>query len=133
MTTFESTPKITPYSQEIVFDALSDFNHFGDLIPDGKVKSWQSTGDTCRFTVDGMGELGLRIAERQQFELIRYTGDGKVPFLFNLTVRLAAREQGTEVVLALAASLNPMMKLIAEGPIAKFLDLVSDAIVNHRF
>lgn len=134
MTTFESARLNAAYSSETMFGYISNFTNFEKMIPEGKVKNWQATEDTCRFSVDGLGEIGLRIVKKEPFSLIQFTGDGKVPFDFYLVVHLQAIDaKNTEVYLAVEAKLNPMMKMIASKPIQKFLDTLVHAIVAHKY
>jgi len=134
MTTFESTRLKASYSDETIFSYISDFTNFEKVIPPGKVKNWSANADSCRFTVDGLGEVGLRIVKKEPFTLVQFAGDGKVPFDFYLKVNLKMIDsQVTEVYLSAEAKLNPMMKMIASNPINKFLDTLVHAIVSHQY
>jgi carbon monoxide dehydrogenase subunit G len=121
-------------SNEKIFAFLSDFTHFGDLLPAEKVKNWQATEDTCRFTVDGLGEIGLRIVKKEAYSLVQFAGNGKVPFDFYLMVHLEGKDENhTDVYLSAEAKLNPMLKMIASGPVQKFLDTLVQAIAAHKY
>ena len=67
---------------ESVYNFLSNFNNFKNLIPPDKVKNWKSTEDSCHFTVDGIGETGIRIIEKQPFSLIKISGEEGSKFNF---------------------------------------------------
>jgi hypothetical protein len=58
-------------SSERVYAFLSNFNNFSHLVPPDKVKNWQATEDTCHFTVDGLGNAGLRMIEKEPYSLIK--------------------------------------------------------------
>ncbi len=134
MTQFESPIKKSSSSAEKIFSFLSDFDHFGELIPKDKVKDWQSNGETCRFTVDPIGEIGLRIVEKEESKTVKYTADGKTPFNFFLWVQLKeVAETDTRIKLTIKADMNPMIKMVASKPVKKFLDMLSDAIANHKY
>jgi carbon monoxide dehydrogenase subunit G len=132
MTNFESPRYSATANANEIFGFLSDFDQMGAVLPADKVKNWQSTGDSCRFTVDALGEVGLRIVKAEQGSLVQYAGDGKVPFNFYLTVNLTPTgDEQCEVMLSAQAQLNPMMKMIASGPVQKFLDTLASAIAKH--
>ncbi|MBN2744064.1 MAG: SRPBCC family protein [Marinilabiliaceae bacterium] len=132
--TFESSVKSVSYAPESIYNLLCDFNNFSDVIQNDKVKDWQSTTDTCRFKVEGVGEVGLRIIDREPFSTIKYTADGKTPFNFYLWVQIkAVADDDSRIKLTIKADMNPMMKMVASQPIQKFLDMLADAIAGHKF
>ena len=134
MTRFESPVKSIPYPASQIYGMLSDFDNFESLLPSDKVKNWQSQGDSCRFEVEGIGPVGLKIIEREASKTIKYTADGKVPFNFFLWFQLKEVEAGdTKMKLTLDAELNPMIKMVAQGPLKKFLGLLADAIAEHKY
>lgn len=134
MTTFESDIKKSTYSSETIFNFLADFDHFGDLIPKDKITNWQSNGDSCRFTIDPVGEVGLRIVEKEEFKTIKYTAEGKTPFNFFLWIQLKeVAVDDTRIKLTIKADMNPMIKMVASKPINKFLEVLSDAIAQHQY
>ncbi len=134
MTTFEGPVKAIPHQSEVVFGFLSDFNNFEALLPPDKFSNWESDGDSCRFTVEGIGELGLRIIEKAPFKTIKFSADGKTPFDFFLWIQL--KEKGvddTRVKLTIKAELNPMLKMMVTGPVNKFLTVVTDGIAAYPY
>jgi len=134
MTTFEGPIKAVPHKSEVIFRFLSDFNNFASLLPPDKITNWESDGDSCRFTVEGIGDLGLRIVERQENKTIKYTSDGKTPFIFFLWIQLKEVSPGdTRIKLTIKAELNPMLKMVVTGPVNKFLAVVTDGIASYPF
>lgn len=132
MTTFESSQHTATRPATEIYGFISDFNAISAVLPSDKVKNWQSSTDSCRFTVDGLGEVGLRISQKEPHTLVQYVGDGKVPFNFYLNVHLAENTDGqTSLHLSVEAQLNPMMKMIASGPIQNFVDKLAEAIAKH--
>lgn len=134
MTKFESDIKKAAYPAETIFNFLADFDHFGDVIPKDKISNWQSEGDSCRFTIDPVGEVGLRIIEKEEFSTIKYTAEGKTPFNFFLWIQLKeVAADDTRVKLTIKADMNPMIKMMASKPVKKFLDVLSEGIANHKY
>ncbi|WP_026474594.1 SRPBCC family protein [Alkaliflexus imshenetskii] len=134
MTTFEGPIQTIPHSSDVVFSFLSDFNNFESLLPAGKVSGWESTGDTCRFNVEGIGEIGLRIVDKDAPKAIKYTADGKTPFNFFLWVQLKqVADADTRVKLTIKADLNPMLKMVVTAPVNKFLEVVTGAIASYPY
>ncbi|TCO10568.1 SRPBCC family protein [Natronoflexus pectinivorans] len=134
MTKFEGPIRTIPHSSNVVFNFLSNFDHFESLLPPEKVTNWHSAGDTCRFTIEGIGDIGLKIIEKEQGKTIKYTADGKTPFNFFLWVQLKEiTENETKVKLTIKADLNPMLKMMVSSHVEKFLDVVTDAIVKYPY
>jgi hypothetical protein len=82
MTKYESKIKAVPFAKEKIFKFLSDFDHFGELVPQDKIKNWQSYGDHCTFEIDLVGKVGLRIVESTPFDTIKYTSEGSTSVNF---------------------------------------------------
>ena len=134
MTKFESDIKKALHGEEKIFTFISNFNNFKDLVPQDKIKDWQSTEDTCRFKVDGIGDAGLKIVDREPSNTVKYSTDGKVPFNFYLWVQLKqVTESDTRIKLTIKADLNPMMKMMVSKHVTKFLNMLGDAIANYHY
>jgi carbon monoxide dehydrogenase subunit G len=112
----------------------ADFNNFKGFIPADKVEDFQSSTDHCRFKVSGIGEVGLRIIEREPFNTIKVTGDGMANQQFFLWVQLKQMaEKDTRIKLTIKAELNPMLKMMATKPLQNFLDKLVDAMEKVDF
>ena len=67
MANFESSVKVIPYSQERVYNKLSDLSNLEaikDRLPQDKVEDLSFDSDTLSFTVSPVGQLTLQIVER---------------------------------------------------------------------
>lgn len=134
MTKFESRIGKIQSSQEKVFNFLSDFNNFKQFIPGDKVDNWKSDIDTCSFNVSGIGEVGLKIVEKDPFDLIKITGNGMASVEFYLWIQLKeVIEKDTRVKLTMKAELNPMMKMVASKPLNNFLELMVKYMEDFSF
>ena len=75
MTKFESSVKVIPYSQERVYEKLADLSNLEtikDRLPEDKVKNMSFDTDTLSFNVDPVGQLTLRIIEREPSKCIKF-------------------------------------------------------------
>ncbi|TLX77703.1 SRPBCC family protein [Labilibacter sediminis] len=134
MTKFESDIKQAYHNPDKIFSFISNFNNFEHLIPQDKIKNWQSDEDSCRFSVEGIGEAGLRIVDKEPFKTVKYSTDGKVPFNFYLWVQLKQVAEGdTRIKLTIKAELNAMMKMMVAKQVKKFLNMLGDAIANYHY
>ena len=129
MTTIECRIGKINSSEEKIFNLLSKFNNFNNFIPQEKVKNYVATEDTCSFTIDNIGDFGMRIIERQPFSLVKITNDEKVPFNFNFWIQLKkVAENDTRVKLTIKAELNAMLKMVAKKPLTNFVNTLVDKL-----
>jgi len=119
-------------SDELIYNFLTDFNNLKAVIPQDKVKNFESTEDTCKFNIDGIGQAGLKIIEKEPNKLIKITSDGKSPFSFFFWIQLKPienEEKTTAVRLTIDANLNPMMKMMVGKHLEKGIDAMLDQLV----
>jgi carbon monoxide dehydrogenase subunit G len=134
MTRFESDIKSISHPASKVYEMLSDFDNFESLLPRDKLKKWESFGNSCRFEIDGIGKAGLKIIDKEVNKTIKYTADGKVPFNFFLWVQLKeVKENDARLKLTLDADLNPMIKMMAQGSLKKFIEILADGIAGYSY
>ncbi len=125
MTKFESRIGKILHPQDKVYDFISDFNNFQQFLPGDKVKNWQNDGDSCSFSVSGVGDVGLKIIEKKPSDLIKISGNGMANVEFYLWIQLKQLdEDDTRVKLTMKAELNPMLKMVASKPLKSFLELM---------
>ena len=73
MSNFESSVKVIPYSQERVYNKLSDLSKLEavkDRLPKDKVQDLSFDSDTLSFSVSPIGKLTLQIVERDPCKCI---------------------------------------------------------------
>lgn len=133
MTQFESDIKTIPYPQVTVFEKLSDLKNLEDYtskINDDKIKELRIEGDTIMVKVDMLGELGLQLIEKTPSNTLKFKGV-KSPVQFDFWIQLKeVAENDTRLKLTLKADLPMMVKPMASKPIKKFLEKLSEVLVN---
>jgi carbon monoxide dehydrogenase subunit G len=118
----------------VIYRMLSDFRNFSNLVPADKIKNWQATADECRFTVDMVGDTGLKIVEKQEDKLIKITATGDNPYNFFFWIQLKeVAPYDTRIKLTLKIDLNPMIKMMASKPIQNFLNGLIDQLEKTSF
>jgi carbon monoxide dehydrogenase subunit G len=133
-TKFESKIGKLNASDERVYSFLSDFNNFKQFIPADKVNDFESSEDHCKFSVSGIGSIGLRIVEKEPYKAIKVAGEGMANQQFFLWIQLKQMEpDDTRIKLTIKADLNPMIKMMASKPLQNFLDKLVDTIEKIPF
>ncbi|MFR3853310.1 MAG: hypothetical protein ACLTXP_14550 [Odoribacter splanchnicus] len=117
-----------------VYSFLSDFNRIGMVVNMArqmggaeqmgklaeKIEDVQFSEDSCTVQVKDLGEVAVKIVEKEYPKLIKLGGDGQVPFQFNLWIQLL--ENGpydTRMRLTFDGEMNLMMKDDAERKIGE--------------
>lgn len=115
--------------QQEIFDFLSDFRNFEELIPKDKVNKWSATEDICSFNINGMADIGMKIANRERPGTIHIVSHGKNPFDFTLTANI--KETGefeSKANLEFNASVNPFLSMMVEKPLGNFFNMLADKL-----
>ena len=75
MNQFESKVVAIPYSQQRVYDMLSDLSHLErvkDRIPQDKVKDLKFDQDTVSINVQPVGDIAFKIIEREAPKCVKF-------------------------------------------------------------
>jgi len=113
---------------------ISDFRNFSHLLPADRLRNIEITGDTLRFGIDGLGNIGLKIAEKTPFSQLVITGteDSSADFTFWFNLKAIAKNQ-SQVNISLHANLNMFLEMMAQGPLQQFVDMIVDKLAAMQF
>ena len=133
MTTFESSIKVIPFSQEAVYSKISDLNNLEqvkDRIPQDKIQNFEFDTDSINFTVSPMGNVCLRIIEREPCKLVKVeTANSPLPF--NLWIQLVATDESQcKMKITVKAELNPFIKGMVSKPLQEGLEKMAEVIAQ---
>jgi carbon monoxide dehydrogenase subunit G len=137
-----------------VYSFVSDFNRLGELIkmarqrvqeggvPEGKegeqvsqlaakIEDIRTTEDTCTFVVSGFGEVGMKIEERQEPTMVKFAGDGRLPFAFNVWIQLLEHgPHDTRLRVTCEAELNMMLNMMLKGKLEKGINQLAEGLAR---
>jgi len=129
MTEFESKVVSIRRTPENIFQVISDFRQFTPFIPTDKLEGWEAEEDSCRFSIKGIGQTGLKIIDKEPFKTVKITGDGKLPFEFFLWIQLVeSAPYETKMKLTLKADLNVMFKMMLQKRIEEGINTMAEQI-----
>ena len=130
-TKFESSIKQIPYPQEAVYRNLSDLRNLEkvrDRVPEDKVKDFTFDEDTVSLNVAPVGELKLRICEREEPKCVKFeTVQSPVPFHVWIQV-LPVTDGTSKMKVTVKAELNPFIKGMVSGPLQDGVEKIADAL-----
>lgn len=128
MTTFKSEKQTIDASASKIFSFLADFNNFEQLMPE-QVTNWQSTVDSCSFTIQGMADLSMVMGEKNANSFISYKSASKKPFNFDLNTHISEEGPDKAVVeMIFNADLNPMLKMMAARPLQNLINMFGEKL-----
>lgn len=122
---------------EDIYTKLSNFENFTPILAD-KVEEWKATEDRCSFKAKGF-TVGLKMAEREPFKLIKVAGDDEsgVPFPFTFWIQLkgesdnaAGSTPDTRMRIVLDVELNMMMRMMIGGKMQQAVDSMAERIAD---
>ena len=133
---FESSVKLVPYPQKAVYDNISDLTNLEkvrDRVPEDKVKSFSFDQDTLSIDVAPVGELKLRICDREEPKCVKFeTVQSPVPF--NVWVQvLPVDENSSKMKVTVKAELNPFIKSMVEKPLQEGVEKIADALAMVHY
>jgi len=102
-------------------------------MPD-EVTDWESTNESCRFTIKGMPGIGMKFKDLSKPDTIVIGPNGKVPFDFDLICKVNQLQPGkSSLQLIFDAKLNPLFKMMLEKPLGNFINMLSKNLGDHNF
>ena len=132
-----------------VYALLSDFNKIGRLAEmakqmgmangqhadlskiSDKIEGTRFTEDACCVTVKGLGDVLIKMVEKEEPKLIKLGGDGALPFEFNLWIQLL--ENGpydTRMKITFHGELNMMLKMLLKGKLEKGINQLGEGLAK---
>lgn len=136
MTKFESNVKEIPYSQESVFEMLSDLNNLEkvkDRLPQDKIKQLDFTSDTLTVEVPPVGPITLQIVEKEPCKCIKF-GTTTSPFPFNLWIQLLPTgANNCKMKVTIGIEINPFMKAMVQKPLQEGVEKMADMLAMIHY
>ena len=136
MEKIESNVKQIAYSQESVYNKLSDFNNIGkvmDRIPHDQVKDLQFDTDTVSFSVSPIGNVLLRIINREPFKCIKISSE-KTPVALTAWIQIVpVDDSSSKLKLTVEADVNPFLAKMMEKRAKEGIDKAADMLASIQY
>jgi len=135
-TKFESSIKQIPYPQEAVYRNISDLRNLEkvrDRVPEDKVQDFKFDEDTVSLNVAPVGELKLRICEREEPKCVKFeTVQSPVPFHVWIQM-LPVTAETSKMKVTVKAELNPFIKGMVSVPLQDGVEKIADALSQIKY
>jgi len=131
MTKFESSIKQVPYSQADVYRNISDLSNLEkvrDRIPEDKLQSFSFDKDTVSVSVDPVGQIALRIIEREEPKCVKFE-TAKSPVPMNMWIQLLPTgDDSCKMRVTIKADIPIFLKGMVSGPLNEAVEKIADAL-----
>ena len=128
MTKIESTIREIAYSQQAVYNMLSDLSNIQkvqDKIPQEHVKDLTFTSDSISISTP-MGAVKMVIVNREEPKEIKFETQ-ESPFNFWIQI-LPVDETSSKMKLTIKADLNPFIAGMVKKPLQEGIEKIADAL-----
>lgn len=133
MTKFESSVKQIAYPVEDVYRNISDLSNLErvrDRVPEDKLNSFAFDRDTVSLNVDPVGDIKLRIIEREEGKCVKFETE-QSPMPFNLWIQvLPVTETTSKMRVTVQADIPFMLKGMVSGPLQDGVEKIADALAQ---
>ncbi len=128
LSSFESRKGSLSCTPSEIFDFVTDIRNLRQFVPDNVVEDLVIEADTCSFRVPAMGTVSISLSGKEPVNQVVYSGTALQSNDFSLVLDINGNSDGkAEALVKLAANLNPILRMMASGPISDLLEkLVSE-------
>ena len=131
MSQYESNVKNIPYPQERVYARLEDLNNLESLkgkLPEDKVKDLTYSRDEATVNVPQIGNLTIRIIEREAPKCIKLEAVGS-PIPINMWIQIIPDgEAASKIRVVIKAEVNFMLRAMIDKPLKDGVEKVAEAL-----
>ena len=135
-TKYESSVREIPYSQQAVYNRLSDLGlseQVRDQLPEDKREDITFDGESITMNVPPVGSISIRICDREEPKMIKYETTNS-PLPFNLWIQLLPLTKAScKMRLTIKADLNPFVRGMISKPLKEGLEKLADAIAAGKY
>jgi len=131
MSKYESSVKQIPYSQQAVYQMLSDLNNIErvrDRIPEDKLQDITFDHDSVAVAVPPIGQVELRVCEREEPKCIKFEA-GQSPLPFNLWLQiLPVSDETSKMKVTLKADIPLMLGAMVGSRLQEGVEKLADLL-----
>ena len=126
-TSFESRVIPLKATGTDVYNFASDIRNFGRFLPGGSVSELKISETNCSFNVPSIGSVVVELIDKNPNDKILFKATLFGSNEFFLTFRIDGREESrASAHIDIKAKLNPVLKMMVDDPIKRFLNLLAD-------
>jgi hypothetical protein len=133
ITIFESRVGKLAFRPEKIYSFVTDLRNFERFIPKDTVSGHTIGPDSGTFQAGMLGTVTISISGKTPFGKVVYSGNLFGNTEYSMVLDITEKDKDScEVRVSITAALNPIMKMMAAAPAAKFLDILIDEMEKFR-
>ena len=120
---------------EIIYNFITDFRNFKNIIPQDKLSNWKADEESCSFKLDPVGKIGMKIFEKDPHKLIKITSDPSIS-QYNFTMWIQIKEVGpadSRIKITIEPEVSKMLIPMVKGPLKKFVDSLVEKMETFNY
>ena len=126
--TIEGNKVAVSKSAKEIFDFLAEFKNFEQLMP-AEVQKFEADETSFVFGIKGMPDVRLiKKSEVEPTQIILEGASSKLPV--ELKADIAENGDSSEVQLTFNGDFNPMIKMMVQKPLKKFIETLTENIAK---
>lgn len=130
---FQGRTAIVSCNRQQFYRFITDMRNFGRFVTSDIVKDWEATGDECSMQISSVGKVKMSIAGKEPYSLVTFRGDALQMNEFIIDAHIDEHPDGmAEVKLVVRADLNPVLRMMATGPINRFLETITGEMEKYN-
>ena len=122
--------KITSHTETIhatgekIFSLLTNFNRFGKMLPE-QVKNWESSEEYCKFLIQDIVTVTLKITEKINFSKIVYQMENDRQIPASITLLLNDKKEKQEFSIELDMNIPIIFAGMVKKPLQDFVNILA--------
>jgi len=123
-----TTTAIISQSPQYVFDFLSDFNNYSELMPP-EITDWKAIAEHCTFKKDKFVNIGMQFQSKIPNNQIIICDYAKNAFPYTLTININEVDAtNTSTQMIFEGDPNVFLKLVVEKPLTLFFNNLNQSL-----
>lgn len=126
----ESQKKTVNKSSKELYDLLTNVENFKKIMP-SSIEKFEADENSFVFGLKGMPEIRLVLKEKDPYHtIVLGAASSKLPTI-TLTAKIEElNDSQSTIQLFFEGDFNPMMAMMLKGSLSKFIDTLSENMVN---
>ena len=136
MNQFESQVVTIPYSQQRVYNMLSDLSHLEnvkDRLPQDKIKEFTFDRDTVSINVPPVGDIAFQVVEREEPKCVKLEATTSPIPLTVWIQMLPTSDESSKMKVTLRTKLNPFIKGMVQKPLQEGIEKIAQMLASIRY
>ncbi len=130
MAKFQSERVQLDAPEQEVFEFLSDFRNFKDLMPP-QIVNWKADEQSCSFTIPSMADLSMRMVKKIPHRNIHIVAEGNNPIEYTLDCFIEPDIEGKSFAeIVFDAELNPFLSMVASRPLQNLVNMLAKKLLE---